>query len=137
MMDDYDATILVDSRRAENRRERFISIEPEINKLDDETEEVVSAHSMTPFRRSANGRLSRWTIAEGVSGRMRARCSESEDGRMGLSEKIQTAIEPAVNMIEKLIANLRGGMPASAFASENNQNQIVQGNEHRIGGNYG
>ena len=29
---------------------------------------------------------------------------------MGLSEKFQAAVAPAVNMIETLIANLRGGI---------------------------
>jgi len=131
IMDDYDATILVDSTPRGEAPGTLYLIEPEINKLDDEGEEVVNAHSMNPLRVlqmvGSLGGQSRKVYLVGCEPDI----LESEDGRMGLSEKIQAAIEPAVNMIEKLIANLRGGMPASAFASENNQNQIVQSNEDK------
>jgi hydrogenase maturation protease len=33
---------------------------------------------------------------------------ESEDGRMGLSDQVAAAVEPAVNMIKKLIADFSG-----------------------------
>ena len=34
---------------------------------------------------------------------------ESEDGRMGLSDRVAAAVEPAVNMIQNLIGDLSAG----------------------------
>ena len=45
-MDDYDATILIDAAPRGEAPGTLYLIEPEINKLDDEGEEVVNAHSM-------------------------------------------------------------------------------------------
>jgi hydrogenase maturation protease len=131
MMDDYDATILVDTTPRGETPGTLYLIEPEINKLDDEGEEAVNAHSMNPLRvlqmvRSLGGQSRKVYLVGCEPGVL-----ESEDGRMGLSEKIQAAIEPAVNMIEKLIVDLMGGRQPIVSDSKNNQNQTALPNEDR------
>ena len=50
MMDNYDATILVDATPQGNAPGTIYLIEPDIKKLDDLPEEAVNAHSMNPVR---------------------------------------------------------------------------------------
>jgi hydrogenase maturation protease len=131
IMDDYDATILIDATPRGEAPGTLYLIEPEINKLDDEGEEVVNAHSMNPLRvlqmvRSLGGQSRKVYLVGCEPGVL-----ESEDGRMGLSEKIQAAIEPAVKMIEKLIVDLMDGSQPIVADSKNNQNQTALPNEDR------
>jgi hydrogenase maturation protease len=131
IMEDYDTTILVDASARGEAPGTLYLIEPETNKLDDVGEEVVNAHSMNPLRvlqmvRCLGGQ-SRKVYLVGCEPAV----LESEDGRMGLSEKIQAAIEPAVKMIEKLIVDLMDGRQPIISAPKNNQNQTALPNEDR------
>jgi hydrogenase maturation protease len=131
IMEDYDATILVDASARGEAPGTLYLIEPETNKLDDEGEEVVNAHSMNPLRvlqmvRSLGGQSRKVYLVGCEPGVL-----ESEDGRMGLSERIQEAIEPAVKMIEKLIVDLMDGRQPIVSDSKNNQNQTALPNEDR------
>lgn len=131
IMDDYDATILVDASPRGEAPGTLYLIEPEINKLDDEEEEAVNAHSMNPLRvlqlvRSLGGRSRKVYLVGCEPGVL-----EPENGRMGLSEKIHAAIEPAVNMIENLIADFTDGRQPIVSGSTNNQNQTALRNEDR------
>ena len=77
------------------------------NKLDEAEAEVVNAHSMNPVRvlqlvRSLGGQPRKLYVVGCEPGVL-----ESEDGRMGLSERVAAAVEPAVNMIQNLIGDLQ------------------------------
>ena len=75
------------------------------NKLDEAETEVVNAHSMSPVRamqlvRSLGGQTRKLYVVG-----CEPDVLESEDGQMGLSDRVAAAVEPAVNMIEKLIGD--------------------------------
>ncbi len=77
MMDDYDATILIDaSPRGETPGTIYliqpeINIEPAKNKLDEGIDEVVNAHSMNPVRALQLSALARRQTARALRGGMR------------------------------------------------------------------
>jgi hydrogenase maturation protease len=109
LMDNYDATILVDATPQGNAPGTIYLIEPDIKKLDDLPEEAVNAHSMTPVRvlqlvRSLGGNTG-WLRVVGCEPHI----LDSEEGAMGLSEKVQAAVDPAIEMIESLIREILNG----------------------------
>lgn len=133
MMEDYELIIFIDALSRGEAPGTLYLIEPELNKnkLDEADAEVVNAHSMSPVRvlqlvRSLGGQPRKLYVVGCEPGVL-----ESEDGRMGLSEKIQAAIEPAVKMIEKLIVDLMAGRQPIVSDSKNNQNQTALPNEDR------
>lgn len=106
IMEDYDATILVDASPRGEAPGTIYMIEPEINKLDTGAGEAFNGHSMSPVRvmqlvRSLGGQPRKLYVVGCEPGVL-----ESEDGRMGLSERVAAAVEPAANMIQKLIGDL-------------------------------
>jgi hydrogenase maturation protease len=106
IMEDYDATILVDASPRGEIPGTIYMMEPEINKLDTSESEAFNAHSMSPVRvlqlvRSLGGQPRKLYIVGCEPGVL-----ENEDGQMGLSERVAAAVEPAVNMIQKLIGDL-------------------------------
>ncbi len=109
IMEDYDAVILVDASPRGDAPGTLYLIEPQINKkLDDREGEVVNAHSMNPVRvlemvRYLGGQPKKLYVLGCEPGVL-----DSEDGRMGLSAQVAAAVEPAVNMIKKLIVDLTG-----------------------------
>lgn len=109
IMDDYDATILIDATPRGSPPGTVYLIEPDLNKLDETEDEVVNAHSMNPLRvlqmvRSLGGQP-RALYVVGCEPAV----LETEEGRMGLSETVQRAIPSAIEMIGKLIADLLAG----------------------------
>lgn len=108
IMDDYDATILVDASPRGCSPGTVYLLEPDLNVLDDESDEVVNAHSMNPVRvlqmvRSFGGAPRQLYVVG---------CEPAvleSDGHLGLSEKVHDAIRGAIEMIEELIADLRSG----------------------------
>jgi len=116
IMDNYDATILIDATPRGELPGTVFLIEPEIKTLDESTNEVLNAHSMNPVRVLQ--------LARSLGGQPRniyvVGCEpavlESADGRIGLSEKVQAAVEPAIKMIQKLIGDLiEAKHPDNAF----------------------
>ena len=106
IMDGYDAVILVDATPQGAAPGTLCLIEPDLKKLDELPQEAVSAHSMNPVRvlqlvRSLGGNAG-WLRVVGCEPAM----LEGEGGAMGLSEKVQAAVEPAIEMIEGLICDL-------------------------------
>jgi hydrogenase maturation protease len=107
MMEDYELIIFIDALSRGEAPGTLYLIEPELNKnkLDETEAEVVNAHSMSPVRvlqlvRSLGGQPRKLYVVGCEPGVL-----ESEDGRMGLSERVAAAVEPAVNMIQKLIGD--------------------------------
>ncbi len=106
MMDGYDATILVDATPQGSDPGTVYLIEPDLKKLDEVPEEAVNAHSMNPVSvlqmvRSLGGQPG-WLRIVGCEPAV----LEVEDGAMGLSEKVQAAVAPAIEMIEALIREI-------------------------------
>jgi len=106
IMDGYDATILVDATPQGSAPGTIYLIEPDLKKLDELPDEAVNAHSMNPVRvlqlvRSLGGKPG-WLR---VVGREPADL-ETEEGAMGLTEKVQAAVAPAIEMIETLIRKI-------------------------------
>ncbi len=109
IMDNYDAVILVDATPQGAEPGTIYLIEPDIKKLDDLPEEAVNAHSMNPVRvlqlvRSLGGKPG-WLRVVGCEPGV----LESEEGAMGLSEKVQAAVGLAIEMIEGLIQEISNG----------------------------
>ena len=106
MMENYDATILVDATQQGAEPGTLYVIEPDTKKLDELPNESVNAHSMNPVRvlqlvRSLGGSPG-WLRVVGCEPEV----LEPEDGAMGLSERVQAAVGPAIEMIESLIHDL-------------------------------
>lgn len=119
LMEDYDATILVDASPQGNAPGTIYLIEPDIKKLDDLPEEAVNAHSMNPVRvlqlvRSLGGKPGYLRVVG-----CEPAILEAEEGAMGLSEKVQAAVLPAIEMIESLIREIsnEAGSPAATIES--------------------
>ncbi len=109
IMDNYDATILVDATPQGNLPGTIYLIEPDLKKLDELPEEAFNAHSMNPVRvlqlvRSLGGKPG-WLRVVGCEPAV----LECEEGAMGLSEQVQAAVMPAIDMIESLIRDIFNG----------------------------
>jgi hydrogenase maturation protease len=109
IMDNYDATILVDATPQGAEPGTIYLIEPDLKRLDELSEEAVNAHSMNPVRvlqlvRSLGGNAG-WLRVVGCEPAV----LDSEEGAMGLSEKVQAAVAPAIEMIESLICEILNG----------------------------
>ena len=106
IMNGYDATILVDATPQGSAPGTIYLIEPDLKRLDDMPHEAVNAHSMNPVRvlqlvRSLGGKPG-WLRVVGCEPAV----LETEEGAMGLSEKVQAAVAPAIEMIETLIREI-------------------------------
>ena len=109
IMDDYDATILVDATPQGNLPGTIYLIEPDLKMLDELQEEAVNPHGMNPVRvlqlvRSLGGKPG-WLRVVGCEPAV----LENEEGALGLSEKVQAAVMPAIEMIESLIRDISNG----------------------------
>jgi hydrogenase maturation protease len=106
IMEDYDATILIDASPRGQPPGTVYLIQPEIKKLDDFPKEALNAHSMNPVRvlqlvRSLGGQPRNLYVVG-----CEPAVLESSGGQLGLSEKVRAAIEPAIKTIEELIVDL-------------------------------
>jgi hydrogenase maturation protease len=107
LMDDYDVTILVDAVPRGQAPGTVYLIEPDLDTPGDMTE-ISNGHSLTP--------ASVLQMVRSMGGKPRGiylvGCEpaflEPEDGQMGLSEIVQAAVPPAIELIEKLIHDLLG-----------------------------
>jgi hydrogenase maturation protease len=131
MMEDYELIIFIDTVSRGEAPGTLSLIEPEMNKnkLDEAEAEVVNAHSMSPVRvlqlvRSLGGKP-REVYVVGCEPAV----LEREDGEMRLSAIVRAAVMPAVEMIEKLIADLGAGRSAKFSTGKNSCDQTSQPSE--------
>jgi hydrogenase maturation protease len=101
---DADVTILVDATPQGKTPGTIFLIEPDLDSL--AAGEVVNAHSMNPVRalqmvRAMGGKPGKLYLVG-----CEPAVLEPEEGAMGLSEAVQTAIPKAVAMIESLMGDL-------------------------------
>ena len=114
MMDGPDVTIFIDATPRGQPPGTIYLLEPDKNILDSDFGEVVNAHSMNPVRvlqliHSLGGQPGRLYLVG-----CEPAVLETEEGAMGLSEKVQAAVAPAIEMIETLIREIleEAGNPA-------------------------
>ena len=124
IMGNEDATMLVDGKPQGNLPGTIYLIEPDLKKLDELPIESVNAHSMNPVRvlqlvRSLGG-FPGWLRVVGCEPAV----LESEEGAMGLSENVQAAIGPAMELIEGLIQEISSGTenPAAPIEAKTGNN---------------
>ena len=109
MMNGPDVTIFIDATPRGQPPGTIYLLEPDKNILDSDFGEVVNAHSMNPVRvlqliHSLGGQPGRLYLVG-----CEPAVLETEEGAMGLSEKVQAAVAPAIEMIETLIREILGG----------------------------
>jgi hydrogenase maturation protease len=106
LMDDYDATILVDATPRGGAPGTLYVIEPDLDNVNRHGELGVETHNLDPVRvlqlvNTLGGQPKRLLVVG---------CDptplESEDGEMGLSDCVEAAVGEAIGMIETLIANI-------------------------------
>lgn len=114
MMNGPDVTIFLDATPRGQPPGTIYLLEPDKNILDSNFGEVVNAHSMNPVRvlqllHSLGGQPGRLYLVG-----CEPAVLETEEGAMGLSEKVQAAVAPAIEMIETLIREIleEAGNPA-------------------------
>ncbi len=109
LMDSYSAAILVDAvPRGEQPGTLFV-IEPEQDELGAwaTPELVVESHGMDPVRvlrlvQTMGGRPPRMLVV----GCQPATLAEDTDGRIGLSDAVQAAVEGALDLVESLVERM-------------------------------
>jgi hydrogenase maturation protease len=111
LLDGYDLTILVDATPRGSPPGTLYRIEPDLSGLGDPDSPgaALESHGMNPlnvFRlvRSMGGEPRRILLV----GCEPAELGEEEDGRMGLSPAVATAVEEAARMIEGIIRQAAG-----------------------------
>ena len=109
MMNGPDVTIFIDATPRGQPPGTIYLLEPDKNILDSDFGEVVNAHSMNPVRvlqliHSLGGQPGRLYLVG-----CEPAVLETEEGAMGLSEKVQAAVAPAIEMIETLIREILEG----------------------------
>ncbi len=114
MMDGPDVTIFLDATPRGLPPGSVSLIEPDLNFLDNPTDEVVNAHSMGPLRvlqllRSLGGQPGKLYLVG-----CEPAVLETDDGSMGLSAPVQAAIPQALEMIDELLRDLLSETPNTA-----------------------
>jgi len=110
LLDHYEATILVDATSRGGAPGTVYTIEPDLDELDNQELNSVGieAHCMNPMHvlrmvKAMGGEPKRVFLVG---------CEPAtlgpEEGMMGLSEIVETAVDPAVEMIESLAGRLLG-----------------------------
>jgi len=105
-MDDYTTVILVDATQRGQPPGTLYLIEPDLSQLQQDEGELVNAHSLNPVRVLQ--------MVKAMGGEPKplflVACEpavlESEDGALGLSEIVKSAVPEATHMIEALIGRL-------------------------------
>jgi hydrogenase maturation protease len=108
IMDGYAATILVDATARGNRPGTLYLIEPDQEELTKLEAEVPDGHGLGPVQVL---RLV-WSLGGEIPRLYLVGCEpavlETEDGQIGLSEPVRAAVPHAIDMIRKLVSDLRG-----------------------------
>jgi len=106
LMDDYDATIIVDATSRGGEPGTIYVIEPDVSKLD-EMAAALDTHSMDPLRafalaRSLGAKLKNIRIV----GCEPATFEPAGEGPPGLSRNVAAAVDPAIDAINSLIQRI-------------------------------
>jgi hydrogenase maturation protease len=107
LLDDYDATIMVDATPRGEAPGTLYVIEPDLDKLDELGEQAIEAHNLDPVKvlsmvKMLGGQPRRLLVVGCEPAPL-----ESEDGYMGLSEPVQVAVGEAISLIESLVERIQ------------------------------
>jgi hydrogenase maturation protease len=114
LMDGSETTIFVDATARGGAPGTIYVVEPDLEELNEPAAAMVEAHGMNPMNvlrlvGSMGGTLGRVLLVgcepETLGG---------DEGKMGLSEPVQAAVDEAVEAIEALVANIREANRAGA-----------------------
>jgi hydrogenase maturation protease len=106
IMDDYDATVLIDAAPRGEKPGTVYLLELDPDKVDTAEDGIADAHALTPVRvlqmiRTLGGRAKNLYLVGCEPARL------DGDGLIGLSEEIRDAVPVAVKLIEKTVADWR------------------------------
>jgi hydrogenase maturation protease len=99
----YETIILVDATSRGGEPGTVFLIEPDLSRLEQFGQATVDAHSMNPV-----SVIQMAQALGGVNGKLylvacEPAAMESEEGKLGLSERVQAAVPQAIGMIQSLI----------------------------------
>lgn len=108
LLDGYDVTIFIDATPRGGEPGTLYTIEPDLSELDavDAQQATVEAHDMNPLNvlrlvRSMGGEFRRIMLVGCEPAPL-----EAEDGEMGLSTAVETAVGEAVVIVESLVTEI-------------------------------
>jgi len=106
LQDEYETTILLDAYPHGQEPGAVSLVEPDLSKLDEPQQGMVETHGMNPLNvlrmaKTMNGRLNKVLLVG---------CEPAtfggEEGQMGLSETVETAVGEAVKMVISVVDNI-------------------------------
>jgi len=117
LLDDHDLAILVDALPRDGQPGTLYVLEPDLDALDPAAAVAVDAHTIDPVQvlclvKALDGRPRRLLVV----GCEPATIDADEEGRIGLSEPVQAAVEQAAGLVESLIASALGERQSRAQA---------------------
>jgi hydrogenase maturation protease len=108
LLDGYEVTIFVDATPRGAAPGTLYTIEPDLSELDERNPQqlAIEPHGMNPLKvlgmvKSMGGEFKRILLVGCEPAPL-----ESEEGRMGLSEPVEAAVDEAIEMIESLVARI-------------------------------
>jgi hydrogenase maturation protease len=106
MMDGYDVTIVVDITIQGQSPGTVYLIEPDLTQLDRIDEKIADAHNMNPVKVLQMLRASGSSPGKLYLIGCEPATLEVEDGRIGLSETVESAVQRAIELIKSLVNDL-------------------------------
>jgi hydrogenase maturation protease len=114
LLDGYDSVILVDASPRGGAPGALYAIEPDLSAVESGGDggQTINGHGMEPLQvfrlaRSMGGELPRLLVVG-----CEPELLEPAEQRMGLSGAVEAAIEPAIEMIQSLVAQITGSQGA-------------------------
>jgi hydrogenase maturation protease len=109
LQDSYEATILVDACPRGDTPGTLYVVEPDLNALDAAPPQTIEAHTMNPMNvlrmaKAMNASLKRILLVG-----CEPMTLGGDEGQMGLSLPVQTAVDEAVQLIDSLLDQLLNG----------------------------
>jgi hydrogenase maturation protease len=105
LADGYDAAIIVDTFARSNPPGTICVVEPDLNDIDSAAASI-EAHAMDPVRVLAMARSMGAELRNVYIVGCEPETFGSDEGHMGLSVRVAAALDPAIQIIESLIAKL-------------------------------
>jgi hydrogenase maturation protease len=117
LLDDHDLAILVDALPRDGEPGTLYVLEPDLDALDVSAAMAVDAHTIDPVQvlclvKAMDGQP-RCILVVGCEP---ATIDPDEEGRIGLSEPVEAAVEDATGLVEALVARALGSSPSAAQA---------------------
>jgi hydrogenase maturation protease len=127
LMDGYELAILVDATPRGGTPGTLYTLEPELERSGQISEDSGDAHGFDPVRvlayvHAIDGKLNRVLVL----GCEPASLGEEEGGRMGLSAPVEAAADEAARMIEALVMKTLAELPAQVHTTKP-ENAAIRG----------